>query len=64
MRQLICDKCGAKIPNTQGMQHNEATKQYSGTFSSGNGVVLLTLLDLCGSCAEKVKAFILKGDSS
>ena len=60
LNQTICDKCGVEIPDTRFMNHNTATEHYSGSFNSGNGVMLLTHLDLCAECAEKVKKFILK----
>jgi hypothetical protein len=53
----LCDVCGAEIPETIGMEHNEAAQTYHGDFSYMSGV-LIEMTDLCKDCALKVKDFI------
>ena len=57
---LLCDVCGAEIPETRTMEHNEAADTMWGTFSYHSGVVVHNSCDLCETCAKRVKEFIYK----
>lgn len=58
VRKLICDVCGAEIPSTTQMEHNEAADEDQGSFTYRSGVKIHEDKDLCGSCARQVKQFI------
>lgn len=53
----FCDSCGAEIPDTVRMEHNEAVKHPSGSFHYG-AIVCEELDDLCCECGAKVRDFI------
>jgi hypothetical protein len=53
----FCDVCGAELPNSAKVPHDEAVKMYQGMFAYG-AVVVDEHDDLCKECGAKVRDFI------
>lgn len=57
VQKLLCDVCGAEIPNAAVMEHNEHVKHPSGVFHFG-AVVVDEYDDLCIKCGGLVRDYI------
>lgn len=57
VQKRLCDICGSEIPDSRFVEHNEATKMSSGSFSYG-AVLVEEADDLCETCGAKVRDFI------
>lgn len=59
VRKRFCDVCGAEIPNSAIVEHNEAAKMYFGVFRYA-AITIDESDDLCKVCGAKVRDFIRK----